>query len=969
MPAPPAPTALPSTPSPGRLRRGLAHALPAALVGLATWWTCAALAEWAAGAFARPLMGAALVAVIELAAFAALLCLAPPVSWLIAGRAADPPPADPSREGPRWPAIAAVATLAGGAAIGLFEQVAAVRGPDDAPGLFALLVLVAGGALLAVPAAAAVAALVAAAGVRAPARAWSTGALLTLARLPVLRLAAALIVAGGLLAGATAARAALLGRPALAGAVDTLALALALALTTAAARRRPGRGRALPRRAVGLALAAAALVGGALATTLRPGFEPSGLWDVTLVGLAAALALGVALAAPPVGRRGALVTAAVALLGGLGAAAALDRSAGLRDEIAARWRPAAWIVDGGMALVDADRDGFSPLFGGGDCDDADPLVNPEGVEIPGNGVDENCHDGDREARPPWPPMPAFVPLPEGFTPPRGVVVIMVDTLRRDHVGAYGYTRPTTPNIDRLAETGMRFDRAYTMAPSTRIAVPALFTGRTLGEIGWDRSKYPFGLDDRNVTFAEVMRDAGFRTAAFVAHRFLGPRWNFMQGFEHLDDSQAFESSTYRTKITGRAVAEAAIDWLKAHRDERFLLYAHFFDPHDTYLRHRGGTDFGRRPIDLYDGEIEYTDRWIGRLLDALETLGIADTTAVVFLSDHGEFFGEHGRRYHGGSVYEEVVAIPMIVRVPGLPAGVSPCLASHVDLAPTVLNLVGLDGAAHGMSAGSLLPILAGEACDPEREVVVETRYERRSGRDVRALVGPRWKLVHDVRAGTYRLFDLSGPTGERVDRRAAEPAVFEAMRDRLRAWGAYYGNRAYADLMADVVRETLPDDAEPLAVRWENGLELAAVDFGTRVLDVDHPIFARLYLRKPAGAEAEDCWVRFDVVKDRGKAIYGESHPPLHGQLDPRFWPRNRYIVDDFIIQKRRKLNRYGTLPLRLGLRCDGEAVAVAEGPVDAEGRVMAGEIEVRRTKRAKRERKRKKGGRKPRRSRDGGR
>ncbi|MCA9541550.1 MAG: sulfatase-like hydrolase/transferase, partial [Myxococcales bacterium] len=371
--------------------------------------------------------------------------------------------------------------------------------------------------------------------------------------------------------------------------------------------------------------------------------------------------------------------------------------------------------------------------------------------------------------------------------------------------------------------------------------------------------------------------------------------------------------------------------------------------HYAYIKHPGGTDFGDSDLDRYDSEIEYTDRAIGDLLGTLERLGLSETTAVVLLSDHGEFFGEHGRTQHGASVYEEVAAIPLLIRVPGLQPQVVPCVTEHIDVAPTVLNLAGLDGGKQGMSAGTLVPDLAGVQCDDQREAVVEMRYERRSRFNQRALIGQRWKLVHDVALGTFRLYDLGVHPTEKRDQRANHRPIYEAMATRLRNWAAFYANRELAEVIKESVRRKLPPKAEPVVARFANGIELAAVDLGRRRFDINRPIFARLFLRRTEAIGKVECMFTYELVDAAGNQLYGEPHPPLKGMLDMRFWPLNRYVTDAFMIQKRRALRQYGEHGLRLRLSCDDRPVPAISGAIDANGRADLGTIVVQKARRKK--------------------
>ena len=165
------------------------------------------------------------------------------------------------------------------------------------------------------------------------------------------------------------------------------------------------------------------------------------------------------------------------------------------------------------------------------------------------------------------------------------------------------------------------------------------------------------------------------------HRYLGKGWNYCQGFDLVDETMALDEDIYRGKATGRKLAKISAEWIAEHADERFFTWIHIMDPHKQYVRHRDGTDFGDRPIDRYDGEIEYSDKAVGYILDKLDELGIAQTTTVVILADHGEFFGEHGRTTHGGSgIWEEGARIPLIIKSPGLKPGVSKCITPHIDI-------------------------------------------------------------------------------------------------------------------------------------------------------------------------------------------------------------------------------------------------------------------------------------------------
>ncbi len=349
------------------------------------------------------------------------------------------------------------------------------------------------------------------------------------------------------------------------------------------------------------------------------------------------------------------------------------------------------------------------------------------------------------------------PAPAG--PWRSAVLITVDTLRADHLGAYGYERPTSPNLDALAARSTRFERALVPIGRTTQSLASILTGKDPIEHGVRGLHEP--LAGEHVTLPERFRDAGYRTAAFIVVPFLwpmGPR-GLDQGF---DDFVYFEK-TRNADLRAEVVVQAAERWLAEHEDEPFFLWLHFRDPHAPYWNHAGGLadrvtpayagryrdyfhywpvdDEGRRTgpqtksheeavqagkgrhkfgidryseldvervIALYDGEIEHTDRQIARVLDALAARGRGDDTVVVVTADHGESLGEHDFWFdHGEFVYDATLRVPLLVHCPTWPAAVVREQVGAIDVAPTLAELFGLD--LHGGNrARSFAAALAG---------------------------------------------------------------------------------------------------------------------------------------------------------------------------------------------------------------------------------------------------------------------
>jgi choline-sulfatase len=387
--------------------------------------------------------------------------------------------------------------------------------------------------------------------------------------------------------------------------------------------------------------------------------------------------LGIVLAAPPL----ALLIALWAG-GSEGARKAAASEAGLVGPLLGWVRPA----------LDFDGDGYPGLLGGGDCNDRDKAINPSAQDWPEDGIDQDCDTVDLRADDLRPPP--LHTVPPRVPPNLNLLLIVIDTLRADRLGTYGYSRPTSPELDRLARDGVVFENAWAHAPSTRYSMPAIITGRWPSAIKWDLSIWWPGISREQPTIAEVLREHGYFNGAYYAYSYFNriDGRGFERGVDQYDDRLAAKhvnvgGPAESVGSSAREMADDGIDFLRSYKDQKFFLTLHFYDPHLNYERHPEFASLGDTQSDLYDGEVQFTDRHVGRVISALKELGIYDRTAIVVTGDHGEGLGEHGITAHGYDLYAPQTKVPLIVRVPGLPARRVTDPVGHVDIAPTLVNL------------------------------------------------------------------------------------------------------------------------------------------------------------------------------------------------------------------------------------------------------------------------------------------
>jgi arylsulfatase A-like enzyme len=394
-------------------------------------------------------------------------------------------------------------------------------------------------------------------------------------------------------------------------------------------------------------------------------------------------------------------------------------------------------------------------------------------------------------------------------PERGmnVLLVSIDALRRDHLGCYGYERVKTPELDRFAASAATFEYAYCNSPWTLPSMASMVTGRYPTVCGIDtghriRRDLP--------TLAEILRDNGYRTEAYVTNVFMHPEYGYARGFDvYLMNGglrrlyplrgtllykwtvaavRAWRSKFGRnvddTTFNGEATV-AALRRLAAGR-RPFFVWCHFMDPHGPYTPPRGyvpdypgtsaaeayrlmdellsrGWGLAEMPMEekfadefemLYDGEIAYVDEHFGKIMGALEEEGVADETVVIVLNDHGEEFFEHGGYEHGHTLYPELIDMALVVRAPGhdLRKAAVSRYVSHVDIAPSVVDALGLATEAV-FDGGSFLA-----SPRPNGGAVFAEHVKR--GNEKKAVRSGGWLLIRDSVTGVPELYDLTSDRG-----------------------------------------------------------------------------------------------------------------------------------------------------------------------------------------------------------------
>ncbi len=398
-----------------------------------------------------------------------------------------------------------------------------------------------------------------------------------------------------------------------------------------------------------------------------------------------------------------------------------------------------------------------------------------------------------------------------------VLFVILDAARAQQLGVYGYGRPTTPEIDRIAAEGVVFEKAFTPAVYTLAAMSSVWTSqypdRHHSEVSFS-SRLP---KDR-LTLAELLSAQGIETGGFVANAVAGTAGGFERGFA------VFDEIWKRLGSGAGGFRKVVPEWVAAHGSRRFFLYVHFREPHFPYdpeppfdtrfgpvssiakpaRRDMGwitAANQGKRPlaaaerddlVRLYDGNLAFADQELGALRRELETKGLWDKTVVIVAADHGEELFEKAWIGHNVHLYEESVHVPLIVRIPGGPKGTRVSeLVDLLDVAPTIADVFGVlgkGGSDKAFQGRSLLPVVGGapgKAAVLSRTVWDRPRY---------ALRDARYKYLYDTRSGEETLFDLVADPGEEHDRLGADPLRAAYYRQTLHHWTLALAGRPSAE-------------------------------------------------------------------------------------------------------------------------------------------------------------------------------
>lgn len=368
-------------------------------------------------------------------------------------------------------------------------------------------------------------------------------------------------------------------------------------------------------------------------------------------------------------------------------------------------------------------------------------------------------------------------------PPKNLVFILIDTLRQDHLGYAGYERNTSPTIDQIASESVVFLDTYATSPHTPRSIPPMFFSQYASRMMWAGAQYNYPrVRPENLGLFEVLQERGWKNIGMTSHFYFSERQGIRQGFDVWDNEGAGTIAESNDDIAAPRIWEKlqpVISELGQEQREKgeeaqpFSLFVHLFEPHARWIAHKD-FDFGKgetvreRHINAYDSEIAYTDSYIAKIIARLKEEGLYDNSILVISSDHGEAFNEHGYYFHGQTLYNEVIKVPLIVRVPGWYSRRVTGSVSIVDVAPTLLDLMSVTIPPDFVGV-SLTDVMLGRSEPPLRPVFAELLPYTSFKEHIKTVIYGTEKYIQNYTLGVEEFYDLAADPGEQTNLRTRE--------------------------------------------------------------------------------------------------------------------------------------------------------------------------------------------------------
>jgi arylsulfatase A-like enzyme/Flp pilus assembly protein TadD len=367
-----------------------------------------------------------------------------------------------------------------------------------------------------------------------------------------------------------------------------------------------------------------------------------------------------------------------------------------------------------------------------------------------------------------------------------VILISIDTCRADFLSCYGYPRKTTPNIDAIAKKGILFENVIAPVPMTFPSHTSMFTG-TIPPAHGVHDNMLYKAEDSLLTLAEILKANGFSTAAVLAAEVLDSSFGLDQGFDDYYDPEVL--SLEDVQRPGNEINQIGMGWLGKHKDERFFLFLHYFDPHfpytppepfkSSFIRNPQADESSSEYVrDLYAGEVAFADHCISQIVNALKKLDLYDSTLIIITSDHGEMLYEHGELTHSYWIYQSAIKVPMIIKLPGRkkPKRIKK-IAGIVDIVPTICSLLEIETPSN-IQGRDLTTYFAEQPPESRYlycESLTATKYQ---GNSLLGVVSDNYKYIQTTRP---ELYDIVNDPAETINLVTAKPQLAKILQDHLK--------------------------------------------------------------------------------------------------------------------------------------------------------------------------------------------